>query len=296
MDAIFNQYISIYRNVRDVQGAVTLLSNFLESQKHRDTVMRIRSISDKRKRDEEKIKLPLVTVSGLFSPTRCKDNLKRHSGFLCLDIDLKDNRHFADIEQVRPILESRPEICYAAHSVSGLGYFALVRLAYPDHHEQQFRQLVDDYERLGVKLDMACGDVTRLRCVSWDDNPYINANADVYTGIKRDVIPSSLRPAPVFEDNDFMKVQRCCEIIQRYHIDITDSYEDWFTVGASLSSLGENGRYWFHVCSSQNSRYQAAETDRKFNECMRSVRKIGIATFFYLCRQYGIKYCARENV
>lgn len=295
MPTPFDQYISIYRNVKDTVGSLTMISNFLNSRRHCEQIRHIRSLPTKKERDAAKVQLPLATISGVFRPTRDKQNLASHSGYICIDIDLGDNLHLPDIETVRPILESRPEVAYAAHSVSGTGYFALIPLKYPDYHLQHFRQLKEDYQALSITLDKSCGDVTRLRCVSFDETPYINLSATPYEALHVETLPENYHPTPLRESNDLKKVSRCCEMIQQHRIDITGNYDDWFAVGCSLSSLGEDGRYWYHVCSSMNPGYSREETDRKFTECLRSITKVNIGTFFYLCQQYGISYCRRNQ-
>ena len=84
------------------------------------------------------------------------------------------------------------------------------------------------------------------------------------------------------------KVEQCCQKIVFRGIDITATYDDWFHVGAALASLGENGRRLFHIVSAQNAQYKTAETDRKFDNCLRNVRSISIGTFFHICARYGI--------
>ena len=84
------------------------------------------------------------------------------------------------------------------------------------------------------------------------------------------------------------RVERCCREIVSRGIDITANYDDWFRVGAALASLGECGRSLFHQVSAMNGQYNAAETDRKFNNCLRSVNSISIGTFFHICSMYGI--------
>ena len=87
-----------------------------------------------------------------------------------------------------------------------------------------------------------------------------------------------------------MRVEQCCREIAVRGIDITATYDDWFHVGAALASLGEHGRSLFHLVSSQNVKYKAAETDKKFNNCLRYVNNISIGTFFHICSQHGINW------
>lgn len=308
-----NVKVSIYNGVRDNIGTVTLLSTFLRSVKHRDEVLRIRTITDEEEQKKAKKKLPMATVSGYFHPTREISNLVQHTGFICIDIDQKDNPHLTDMEQVKQILASRPEVCYAAYSVRGNGLFAIIPLRYPEQHNLQFRQLLADYATLGISLDKACGDVCRVRFISYDPCPYINEQAECYEGLYHapEFIPPPLpsQAYPPEEDTytysnnrmvmstsefDMVKVRRCCEKVVNYGIDMTDSYDDWRTIGCALTSLGEAGRVFFHQCSAQSGKYNREDTDSKFSELLRSTKRIGLGTFFYLCQQYGITY-ARDR-
>ena len=86
------------------------------------------------------------------------------------------------------------------------------------------------------------------------------------------------------------KVEKCCKLIDDQSIDITATYDDWFHVGAALASLGERGRSLFHLVSSQNAKYKASETDKKFDNLLRNVSSINIGTFFHICSLHGINW------
>ncbi|MDD3041013.1 PriCT-2 domain-containing protein [Bacteroides sp.] len=297
-DSIFNVYVSVYNGVKDTTGTYTLLSNFLSSVRHRDEILHLRTLPDKESRDAIKVSLPLATVSGAFSYPRSKATLQQHSGFICIDIDGKDNTQFAHIEEVYLLLTSRPEVAYAARSISGNGYFAIIPLLYPDFHEMQFDQLREDYKEIGINLDSSCRDVCRLRCVSYDEHPYINEQAEPYSGVyvQPDFTQEQEPPAPTCqrEMDDLKKVERCCGKISEHGIDITGDYESWKSVGMALASLGENGRKYFHICSRQYAKYNYAETERKFTNLLRTTNRVNIGTFFFICRQYGITYSNKE--
>ena len=62
----------------------------------------------------------------------------------------------------------------------------------------------------------------------------------------------------------------------------------WIKVGFALASLGESGRQFFHLCSSQNEKYDRRETDRKFDNLQKGNGSIKIATFFKICKDYGV--------
>ena len=282
--------ITVYRGVKDRIGHLSTLHDFLTNVDAL-AIAELRSCSDAERKRQIKMSLPQATISGVFSPTRSAENLVRHSGLICVDIDRKDNEHIENFDTlIADVLSRIDEVAYAAHSVSGKGYFVIIPLRYPLLHKAQFEQLVRVFSDMGIYIDKACGDVCRLRCQSYDEHPYINLDAKPFSGIYREPKkPRQWCQCGYTESDVEEKVAWLCREVAMRHIDLTANYEDWVKIGAALSSLGENGRQWFHLCSSQNSGYNPAECDRKFNNLLRSTRQIGIGTFFYYCWQYGIE-------
>jgi hypothetical protein len=166
----------------------------------------------------------------------------------------------------------------------------IIPLKYPTHHKAQFEKLVRVFADMGINIDRACGDVCRLRCQSYDIHQYVNMSAKPFTGIYQE--PKPIRPSFNYDYNGIDtedKVANLCREINQQHIDLTGTYNDWVKIGAALSSLGESGRHWFHICSSQNSGYNATECDRKFDNLLRSNCRIGIGTFFHYCKNAGLE-------
>lgn len=285
---IFDTEISIYNGMFDVYGTTCKLRAFLLDKKHIPEIERLRSLPTKEERNEIKKKLPQACISGVFSPTRKAENLVTHSGLICVDIDQQDNQDIENWSELKQELSKLPQVAYISLSVSGNGYFLIIPLRYPDYHKQQFEQLKRDFEKMGIVIDRACGDVSRMRCLSYDAGPYINAEAIPYEGYYVE-----LRPIVNYQctrDDVLGKVTKCCERIETNCIDITGDYQSWFTVGCALASLGENGRQFFHVCSSQNPTYKYAECDKKFTNLLRTGKHIGIGSFFEICKDYGITF------
>lgn len=282
--------ITVYRGVKDRIGHLSTLHDFLTNVDV-SAIAELRSCTDAERKRLIKMSLPQATISGVFSPTRSAENLVRHSGLICVDIDRKDNEHIENFDTlIEDVLSRIEEVACAAHSVSGKGYFVIIPLRYPHLHKAQFEQLVRVFADMGINIDRACGDVCRLRCQSYDERPYMNIDAKPFSGIYREPKKPRVWCQCGYAESDVEeKVARLCREIVMQHIDLTANYEDWVKIGAALSSLGENGRQWFHLCSSQNSGYNPAECDRKFNNLLRSTRQIGIGTFFYYCRHYGIE-------
>ena len=235
------------------------------------------------------MQLPVATISGTFAPTCKAENLVAHSTLLCIDIDKKDNMDVDWFDDLKHEWHNIPQILYAGRSIRGKGWFAIFRIAYPDKHEAQFEALKHDFANSGLIIDKACKNVNRMRFISYDPEPYINEDATLYTKVW--VEPKqTYHSSSAYSGDDMEQVEKCCHIIEDRSIDITATYDEWFHVGAALASLGECGRSLFHMVSSQNAKYKASETDKKFDNLLRNVSNIKIGTFFHICSQYGINW------
>ena len=249
--------------------------------------------------------LPGATLSGLFSiyddecihkdgskfiapVSRRETHLKQHTGWLAIDIDLDDNKHLTQFNNVRFVCQYRPEIGLLMRSCSGSGYFGLVRLAYPDRHKDQFKALLKDYAACGITLDRSCGNIGRVRFASWDDpeHIYINEKATAYTGLNDQVVMplplsrqyhssyaetrhgSSAKNGVVIGDwhNDtpeivYRKVKRLVEKVEQQRVDLMSGpdagYIEWVYCGMSLYHLvGQAGYdFWKRV-----SRFRPADS------------------------------------
>ena len=288
---IFQTHISVYDGVTDNTGTIMPLGTFLFCKEYKDDILRLRAVFDKEKRNALKRSLPQATISGVFSPTRAKNNLSQHSGLICVDIDAKDNPDILDWETLKQDLSVLPQIAYCALSVSGKGLFLVIPLRYPEKHLKQFRQLQIDFRKMGIMIDSACSDITRLRCLSYDEHPIINENATLYEGVYMEKPKHKSFPTCfIYEgENTSAEVAVCCRKIQQCGIDITASYDDWLKVGCAVATLGERGRSLFHICSRQNAKYNAAKTDKMFTDLLRrNYQQVNIGTFFWMCKQHGI--------
>lgn len=288
---IFSRQISVYDGVTDNVGRTMLLSDFLFSSEYKNVIRMMRCITDKEERDKWKRQLPQATISGVFTPTRAIKNMKQHSGLISVDVDAKENPAITDWEDLKKQLTILPQIAYCSLSVSGNGVFVIIPLRYPQNHLQQFRQLQIDFDRMGITIDKVCSDITRMRCVSYDEHPLINVDVVPYEGVY--IEPPKKRLYNFGDsdsDKDIRLVQQCCEQINRTGVDITSSYDQWLKVGCSLASLGEDGRMYFHICSQQNLEYNESRTDKLFSDLLRrNYQDVNIATFFWICQQYGIR-------
>ena len=146
--------------------------NGIRDGKWQDSVLNYRSGKIKKEKN------PAITASGFFENQRQATQLTEHSGFLCIDIDSKDN---PDIN----VLEKRAELgcdpfIYAFHvSVGGFGLALYFKIKKNKHLESFLaieKYLADNYK---IVSDPSCKDVSRLRFVSYDPELYFNQKAKI---------------------------------------------------------------------------------------------------------------------
>lgn len=303
--------VSIYNGVRDNEGRVTLLSNFLFSRKYAEKILAIRSERNKERQQAMKVSLPLITVSGEFWPSRKRDHLIAHSGFFCVDIDGKDNPDVG-VSAIRDFLLHRKEVIYASLSARGNGMFAIIPInvslidtedseVVEAYHSDIFHSLKREYyEKAGIVIDK-CFDVTRLRAYSFDPDYYLNERAECYTPVYSvgdltgsDRIDTGTLNMPVSKDSrDLWKVDRCVSYIRSRGIDITQDYNDWMQIGAALAHV-PNGESYFHAVSRFYPHYNYEEAHRKFMT-FSTLNDINLGAFFKICKDHGVRYFVSYN-
>lgn len=302
MGSIFDVKCSVYRSAKDRIGTGDItIAEFLLGERWKEPVLRLRDMVaeygplEAKKHEDYKLtkqQLPGATLSGLFS-RRKGDCLIQHTGFVAIDIDLGDNTSIGNFGTILRTLRHRAEVAMYMRSCSGTGYFALIPLAYPEHHKEQFRALQKEYAAMGIVLDNACSDITRIRFASYDEHPYVNEQAIPYMGV--DLGSQTLAPrAAVYGghvdsmDSKVQAVETLVSKLEMHHIDITDSYNDWYRIGFALANLPNPiGRQMFHRVSAICKKYNPQECDKKFDTLQRP-EKIGLGTFFHICEDYGI--------
>ena len=258
---------------------------------HKDTIDHIRSTPDKNERNRLKTTLlPCGSLSVCLSTRESSQPLEKriiqYNPLLTLDFD-----NLPDIEEAKRILATLPYVYYAGLSVSGRGLFAIIPIAAKDHtqHKTYFHALEKEMQTLGLTIDKACKDVTRLRVVSYDENPYINPDCTIYA------LPEAPEAAAP-EDQEEAHEEDLTALKLEEHISLweekqhpLDEYDQWITVGMALSRLGEDGRKPFHRVSRFSGKYTAEATDKVFDGFLRSTKHITLGSFFYICHINGIR-------
>ena len=313
MKSILDVSVSCYPSYHkpDNPKPVSLLT-WLRSAKYKEAVEKIRSLPDKPARDALKATLPAITPSGLFS-RRAEKDLIAHSGFICLDIDYKDNRQIHNFAALHTQLCHIENIAYLGLSVSGQGYFALVPLAFPEQHKAHFTALSKDFTRLGIALDESCKDVCRLRGYSYDANAYFNHYAKPYAKIITQIGLPAYQPHKITTTGKDQKdqslgfaslgggeqaaVESLIEQLTTRQLDLTANYRHWFEIGCSLAqAFREAGESYFHQVSRFHPDYNAGQTEKQFQECLKKRYNYSIATFFKYCKDAGVVFVPAPEI
>ncbi len=185
-------WVSVFENyfATEPHGYVDLIK-WCKTAKFKEQVIAFRTTSNEKVRQRIKRNLPCITPSGIFK-TRSRDGLVQHTGFICIDIDHKDNGVFGPewFEKKRLVAKTFDSLLCASMSISGNGLYLIFRIAHPDMHLAQFDALVREiYEKTGLVADQGCCDVCRLRGASYDAYPYINPHAKPYRGVLKERTP-----------------------------------------------------------------------------------------------------------
>jgi predicted flap endonuclease-1-like 5' DNA nuclease len=90
--------------------------------------------------------------------------------------------------------------------------------------------------------------------------------------------------------DDYEQAREVVKRLVRSGTCISDDYNDWFRIGSALANgLGEAGRDLYHQLSCMSSKYDYAECDKKYDNCLRTSNgSITLATFFQMAKDAGV--------
>ena len=287
---ILNISVSCYRNVQSTLPKNVNLLSWLKSDKHREKVEQIRELHDEGLQKKIKATLPAITPSGLFGYRDAK-HLIEHTGLLSFDIDLKDNAHISNFDELKEQVSHITSVAYCGLSVRGHGLWGLVPIprSTPEIHRLRFVALKNDFKQLGINIDITGSDVCRLRIYSWDPQAYYNHQAQTYYKLPETKPHSQIIIKPE-ESNTRNLTEAVIAKARERQIDMTKNYKEWFQIAAALANtFGDVGRNYFHAISQLNFGYNACETDYLFDRCLKHrYSRITLGTFFHIANEYGL--------
>lgn len=236
---------------------------------------------------KEKKSLTAITASGVFKERKA-DKLIEHSGFICIDIDAKDQICEINIDVIK-----RDKFTYAVHkSVGGYGYAVFVRIDKQKHLDSFFGLEHYYFVNYSIVIDKSCKDTSRLRFVSYDPDIYINDKATVFNAFLKKKELKQQQQTFVVIKSDFDEMVRSASSMNLF-----DEYSDYIKLGFSLSSeFGENGRSYFHSLCSSSSKYDPTKTDSDYDKILkRKGHGVTIASVYFKFKEAGISLTSERT-
>lgn len=121
------------------------------------------------------------TVQDDMTISRSDDNVLFHTGFISVDIDVEKNPSLLASDELKDyIINEIPYMAYLGRSVSNIGLWGLIPIAYKDEHYAHFRAIVKHFGDRGIYLDTPTSDISRLRFIAYDPDSYIELNPQVF--------------------------------------------------------------------------------------------------------------------
>lgn len=279
--------VSIYKNVLDTTGKPIELSKILNAIKSghwKNTIEKLRVITEEKEQKAFKNTLPCFTPSGVFS-TRTVEGLKEHSGILVIDIDTKENPGLLnECNEIRQHLIEDKYTYFLFDSCRGIG-LAIGVLIDKSRHIDTFNFLETYYkDKHGLNIDKGCKDVSRLRFVSDDPQIFQNDKAEI---VKAPVVEHVL--------TNYDKIKA---IVSSGKMLGDDTYDSWLQQGFALANeFGEDGRTFYHALSQRSSKYDQADCDKKYDNCIRTNKgSYTFATIIHLAKQAGVSFNGKVSV
>ena len=285
--------ISYFRNVKDTTPTNVFLSTFLFSAKHRQSINELRNVATKAEKDDKKKSMPCATISGTFK-VRNIAGIEKYNGIACMDFDEKDNDKTA--EEMKAILSKMTEVYYAGLSIGGKGVFAIIKTDNQkvECHSQVIEAIGESLKEVGLNYDISGKDVSRLRFISYDPQPYFNAASEYFKTAfylqpkPKAVIVKTIRPQAE-RDSTREQVEKVVEKIESGLIDLTTDYADWVNLGFAIANeFGYDGEKYFLRVSQYHPKFDPNEAGRKYRNFVKENKSIRIGTFFYFCKDNGI--------
>ena len=293
MKSVLDVSVSCFQSYAGRDPKPVNLLKWLQSKKYASQIAALRCTENKKRRDYLKSRLPAISPSGLFKPTRRQENLVRHSGLICIDIDPKGNEGVHNYAHLKEEFFNLKNVAYSGLSASGRGFFLLIPIAQPQKHKAHFLALVRDFKQLGVVIDEAPKNVVSLRGYSYDPNGLFRHDATIYDKQLKSDIPKKKNEWVPSSQSTFIgstenQIQKVIERIATYRIDITVREADWFRLACALANeFGANGRNYFHQISQFHPEYDPVKTDWKFNHALQSnYHQIRMGTFFQIASSF----------
>lgn len=191
----YKKRVSLFKRITDVKNPINYnLDDILEMIRTgtefdlKKKVQDVRNAKDKDEKDSMKIRIPAVTVNGIFE-SKNKNCLLVYSSYTALDFD-----HIPEDEMSEFIdnLKKSPHVYAGFRTSSGEGYKAIILHdnLEPLYHDDLYEQLLT-YYNCEVK-DTSTRDLARGNYLSYDPDLWINPKAEPFHFVPSTTVPKTV--------------------------------------------------------------------------------------------------------
>ena len=113
---------------------------------------------------------------------------------------------------------------------------------------------------------------------------------------KAKTVNRNVQPAVNYQSALEADIRRVADKLIDHNLDITYGYKDWLRLGFAIADgLGEEGRQVFHDLSRICPKYDEAECNKQYNNCL-NARGSGVTvkTFFQMAKEAGVDISAKN--
>jgi len=319
-DTIFSDSVSYQDYAFSKDTKEISIGNFLDSiknEKYNNEIIKLRkylSVGDIKRYNQEKIRLPSVTFSGLFTETRKIESLSKYNDICVIDIDKILSQ---DIIKYLDLLYSDPFVFSFWLSPSGRGIKGLVKFSYISEpiisdsyvcHKYAFSELSNYFKgSYNIEIDKSGSDITRLCFVSSDrnliikeqtkefpiDNQSLFISASINTRRKNDlntnyfILKNYMNSKGKNKTSTRVEIQKITNFLKKRNLSITSTYENWYRVAYAISNtftydLGE--KYYLRLCRLDGSRHDEELSKSMLQYCYvnsRNAISFGTVLFYF---------------
>lgn len=248
--------------------------------------------------------LPSVTFGGVFDyrstdktklSEEGKVGLLQSSGLVIIDIDHLSELGYSldDLkESLSQDKESGVRLVFVSPSGDGLKVVCKTSSTITD--KDSYKEVYNSLRyyinsKYGEIVDKSGSDISRLCLLCQDQTARIVDSEEVFRP-ELHPVPKKERPVRDYQytysgEDGIEEIVRRVEESGR---DIAPDYGDYLKLVYSFTSLGERGRDLLHRVCSLSTKYNPENTDKDFNNCLRSGETQSIGTFINMARDNGI--------
>jgi len=274
-----------------------------------------------RYKEEKKRLLPSVTFGGVFDyrsnssktlQEKGKEGLLSLSGLITIDIDHISQTGLS-LEALRKKLswdtETGVRLIFVSPSGDGLKLVCKASTPIRDssHYEEIFQALRHyintAYSGEVEIVDKSGKDVTRLCLLPFDGEAILRDwestfHPELHPLPSRQPDTSGTDYSRLLQDWENSQEDGVEEIVRRVEesgVDIAPEYSDYLPLVYSFTALGDRGLPLLHRVCQLSPKYNRENTDKDWEECMKSPQTQDIGYFVNLCKRWGIDVSRRRE-